>query len=321
MTAGTGDAGQLTVGVLGGGALGLGFALRVALSRHVALVYEPDESRRGELGEELADRLATLGRYNLLDETPATVARRVVIVRGLAEAIRGSALVQECVAEDLDIKRAVVADAAADLGERTPMASSSSAIGPSRIFSASAVEDRGLVGHPLNPPHLIPVVEVVPSPMTDPRVTSRAEEVYRAMGMRPVLVHKEVDGFVTNRLQAALLREAYHLVADGVVAPDDVDALVRDGLGRRWCFMGPFETADLNTRGGIATHAERLGPAYARFGREREGQDPWRTGAVEEVTAARREILSLEDWPERVRWRDEEIVRRMARRLAVEQEE
>ncbi len=101
--------------------------------------------------------------------------------------------------------------------------------------------------------------------------------------MSPVLVRREVEGFVFNRLQGALLREAYCLVRDGVASAADVDRVVRDGLGRRWAVLGPFETAELNTRGGIEAHAEKLGPAYARMGAERGQHDAWTPELVAQV--------------------------------------
>ena len=104
-----------------------------------------------------------------------------------------------------------------------------------------------------------------------------------------------------------MLREAYCLVRDGVADVDDIDRVVREGLGRRWAVIGPFETADLNTRGGIAEHARRLGPAYARMGAERGQDDPWTPELVEHVTAERRRLLPLDQWEERVAWRDRQL--------------
>src|SRR5688500_6615019 len=113
--------------------------------------------------------------------------------------------------------------------------------------------------------------------------------------MQPVLVRKEVEGFVFNRLQGALLREAYCLVRNGVASVEDIDRIVRDGLGLRWSVVGPFETADLNNRGGIEAHAEKMGPAYARMGAERGQHDPWTPDLVAKVAAARRRALPLAD--------------------------
>ena len=151
---------------------------------------------------------------------------------------------------------------------------------------------------------MLPVAEVVPSPETDGAVADRAMTFLRKAGMKPVLVRAEVEGFVYNRLQGAVLREAYCLVRDGVVDPDDIDMVMRDGLGLRWSVIGPFETVDLNTRGGIAAHAERLGPAYERMGAERGQHDPWTPDMVAQVTGARREKLPMEQWHERRGWRD-----------------
>ncbi len=162
--------------------------------------------------------------------------------------------------------------------------------------------------HPGNPPFLIRVVEIVPAPFTDAGTVQAATALLQSCGMEPVLVRKEVEGFVFNRLQGALLREAYCLVRDGVVSVEDVDQIVRDGLGLRWSVIGPFETADLNTQGGIAAHAEKMGPSYARMGAERGQHDPWTPDLVAKVTAERRARLPLERWAERVAWRDRRLM-------------
>ncbi len=121
-------------------------------------------------------------------------------------------------------------------------------------------------------------------------------------------VRREIEGFVYNRLQGAVLREAYCLVRDGVVDVEDVDRVMREGLGRRWAVIGPFETADLNTRGGIAAHAKRMGASYARMGAERGESDPWTDELIAAVTAQRRALLPLERWDERVAWRDSALL-------------
>ena len=116
----------------------------------------------------------------------------------------------------------------------------------------------------------------------------RAEVFFGSVGMVPVTLAREVEGFVFNRLQGALLREAYCLVRDGVVTAEGVDRAVRDGLGRRWAVLGPFETAALNVRGGVAAHAARMGEAYARMGAERGQHDPWTSELIEGVAAGSR---------------------------------
>ena len=136
--------------------------------------------------------------------------------------------------------------------------------------------------------------------------------------MSVVQVNKEVEGFVFNRLQGAVLREAYCLVRDGVVGVDDLDKIMRDGLGLRYAFIGPFETSDLNVRGGIAAHAARMGEAYRRMGAERGQDDPWTDDLVADVDRQRRAVLPLEQWEDRVAWRDRALMamNRLKRDLA-----
>lgn len=126
--------------------------------------------------------------------------------------------------------------------------------------------------------------------------------------MTPVRVNREIEGFLFNRLQGALLREAYCLVRDGVADVADVDRAISQGLGIRWSVIGPFETVDLNTRGGIRAHAERLGLAYARMGAERGQNDPWTPELVGKVESQRRGALPLDQWQDRVSWRDRRMM-------------
>jgi 3-hydroxyacyl-CoA dehydrogenase len=172
------------------------------------------------------------------------------------------------------------------------------------------------VVHPANPPYLLRVVEIVPAPFTDAKVTAQVMELMAFAEMSTVLIHREIEGFVFNRLQGAVLREAYALVRDGIATVADIDRLVRDGLGLRWSVMGPFETVDLNTRGGIAAHAERMLPAYRRMGEERgERALAWPQDVFEKVIAERRAALPLEDWEDRVAWRDRELMALLVHRL------
>ena len=192
--------------------------------------------------------------------------------------------------------------------EPAVIASTSSAITASTIATDLRTRSRCLVAHPGNPPYLLPVVELVPAPFTDPEIVTRAEVFFGSVGMEPIKLAREVEGFVFNRLQAALLREAYCLVRDGVVTAEGVDRAVRDGLGRRWAVVGPFETSALNVRGGIEAHAARMGEAYARMGAERGQHDPWTTELVEQVAADLERRLPAAGWEEHVARRDEAMI-------------
>lgn len=296
------------VAVIGGGSIGVAFAVVFASAGRLVRLFEPDETRRAAVPGLLRARLDDLQSYSLLDEAPDAIARRVTLADDLAEAVAGAVYVQECAPEVLALKQELFAALDRLAPPHAVLASASSFIAASAFASGLAGRHRILVTHPGNPPFLIRVVEIVPAPFTDPASVQAATALLQSCGMEPVVVHKEVEGFVFNRLQGALLREAYCLVRDGVVAVEDVDRIVRDGLGLRWSVVGPFETADLNTQGGIAAHATKMGPSYTRMGAERGQHDPWTPDLVAKVTAERRAQLPLERWAERVAWRDRRMM-------------
>jgi L-gulonate 3-dehydrogenase len=288
------------VAIAGAGSIGVAWAVVFARAGHDVALYEPDAVRREAAPREIAERLAAPPRDGAPARDAAPPRGAVVLHAQLRAALSGADHVQECVPEDLALKR----DLFARLHELTadiPLASSSSALTASEFAPGIA---RALVAHPANPPHILRVVELVPAPFTDPAMVDSVESMMTGVGMSPVRIRREIEGFVYNRLQGALLREAYCLVRDGVADVDDVDRVVREGLGRRWAVIGPFETADLNTRGGIEAHARRLGPAYERMGAERGQHDPWTPELVAHVSAERRKRLPLREWDERVAWRD-----------------
>ena len=295
--------------IAGAGSIGVAFALLFAKSGFRVNLWDALEEALPRAKSELTEKLAMLVEHGLLEDSRDTVLERVTFEPLLAEALKGAELVQECVPENLEIKKQVFQELGALSEPYAVLASSSSAIVASQFASEIPARDRVLIGHPGNPPYLIPVIEIVPSEFTSAETVERAQRVYREAGLKPVLVNSEIEGFIFNRLQGAVLREAWCLVRDGIASVDDIDEVMRSGLGRRWAFIGPFETSDLNTRGGTEVHAERMGPAYERMGKERGQFDPWTPDLVREVVRQRREILPLEDWGSRVLWRDEQLMK------------
>ena len=200
--------------------------------------------------------LADLAAQDMLNGADAAIVRgRMAPAATLAEALADAAWAQENAPEDLAIKRALWRDLDALAGPGTILASSTSAIVPSRFTEGLAGRARCLTCHPINPPYLIPAVELVPSPWTAADTMARAEAVMRGLGQAPIVMQRELDGFVMNRMQGALLEEAFRLVADGYCTTADVDTGLKDGLALRWSFMGPFETIDLNAPGGVRDYA------------------------------------------------------------------
>ncbi|SDZ54785.1 3-hydroxyacyl-CoA dehydrogenase [Herbiconiux ginsengi] len=328
------DAARPVVAIAGAGSIGVAFAVLFASAGHPVRVWDAFPEAFERARADLRSRLGLLAEFGLLAESPSLVAGRVSFEAELADALGAAVLVQECAPERVELKRELFAAVAAVAPADAILASSSSAITPSTILAGlepagvvpadrdaagvdaaeldvalTGVAARLIVAHPGNPPYLLPVIELVPSPATDAAVLDRASALYRGAGLRPVLVRKEVEGFLFNRLQGAVLREAYALVRDGVATVDDIDEVVRSGLGRRWSFIGPFETVDLNTRGGLESHAEKMGPAYERMGAERGQHDPWTPDLVATAVAQRRALLPLDEWEARVRWRDEQLMR------------
>ncbi len=296
------------IAISGGGSIGVAWALVFARAWHEVALHEPDETRRAEIPADLLGRLEALAAGGLLAEEPAGVAARVGLADTLADAVAGAVHVQECAPERLELKQGLFRELDELATAETTLASSSSALTIGEIAADLPGRARCLVAHPGNPPYLLPVVELVPAAFTAPETVERATALLTDAGMSPVLVRREVEGFVFNRLQGALLREAYCLVRDGVASATDVDRVVRDGLGRRWAVLGPFETAELNTRGGLEAHAEKLGPAYARMGAERGQDDAWTPELVAQVAAELRTHGSPGSWDERVARRDDALI-------------
>jgi L-gulonate 3-dehydrogenase len=299
---------QAPVAVIGGGSIGTSWAIVFARVGHPVALYDPDPGRRAAASGEILERLVALGKAQLIGDAPESIAARVSVHAELEAALAGAVHVQECAPEQLELKRALFAELDALADPLAVLASSSSAITISETAAGLPGRARCLVVHPANPPHLLPVVELVPADFTDQAVFERTAALLTNAQMSPVRVNVEIEGFVYNRLQGALLREAYCLVRDGVISVEELDRVVREGLGRRWAVIGPFETTDLNTRGGVAVHGPRMRDAYARMGALRGQDDPWTDDLIERVTAERRALMPLSDWDQRVAWRDRVLI-------------
>jgi len=296
------------IAIVGAGSIGAAWAIVFAETGHRVRLQDTDRGRLDASRNDIRARLADLVAHGLAGAPVDEVMGRIHFMTDLPDAVAGAGYVQECVPEDLDLKRRLFADLDARAAPDAVLASSSSFLPASSFAGDLAGRARCLVVHPGNPPYLLRVAELVPAPFTDAEIVARTAALLSACAMQPVSLRREIDGFVFNRLQGALLREAYCLVRDGVASTADIDRIVRDGLGLRWSVIGPFESVDLNTRGGIAAHAQRMGPAYLRMGRERGQNDPWTDELVARVTAERRAVLPLADWEERVAWRDRALM-------------
>jgi carnitine 3-dehydrogenase len=247
------------VAVIGAGVIGAGWAA-LFLARGLDVVaFDPDPGAPQRLRQAVDEAWPSLIRLGLADGADRA---KLGFATSVEDAVRAADFVQECGPENAAIKQELFAELDAATPAAVPIASSSSGFTPSQLQQMCTVApERILVGHPFNPAYLIPLVEVVPGPRTDPDITARCMQFYAGLGKRPVHVRQEVPGHLANRLQAALWREAYSLVERGVASVSDIDTAIAHGPGLRWALLGPLINQHLSGgAGGMAHTLTHLGP-------------------------------------------------------------
>jgi L-gulonate 3-dehydrogenase len=303
--------------IVGAGLIGRAWAHVFARGGWDVRVWDPSAAQRDAAGELIGRSLHELARHGLVKD-PAAAARRVVIVQTLDEAVYGAEYVQESGPETLEAKRETFAALDRAAPANAVLASSTSAIVASKFTEALAGRARCLVAHPVNPPHLVPVVELCGAPWTSPEAKARALQVLRDVGQVPIEVKREIDGFILNRLQVALLTEAFRLVQEGYVSPEDLDHTIADGLGLRWAFMGPFETIELNAPRGVADYCERYVPWFRRYVADLPPAGVWDDASWERVVAAWARSPDARQIAEKSSWRDERLAALVAHKRGQE---
>jgi carnitine 3-dehydrogenase len=246
------------VAVIGAGTIGASWAaLFLAHGLEVA-VYDPAADSEARVRDFVARAWPTLTRLGLAERADPD---RMRFHADPAEAAKGAPFIQESGPENLAAKRVLFARMEQGLGPETIVASSTSGLRPSDLQAGRIGPERYLVGHPFNPPHLIPLVELVGGQATDPAVLDWAAAFYRSVGKRPIMIRREVVGHVANRMQVALYREAIHLALEGIASMEDIDAAIAYGPGLRWAIMGPHMAHHLaGGEGGLRHLLEHIGP-------------------------------------------------------------
>jgi 3-hydroxyacyl-CoA dehydrogenase len=309
------------VAIIGTGFIGRAWAISFARAGHEIALWDASESASGAALAFIEALLPDLAQYDLLGgATPGQIRARMQVAQTLEAALDGVGHVQENMPEDLALKREIFARLDAAAGPNAILASSTSAILPSKFTQDLAGRARCLVVHPINPPYLIPAAEVVPAPWTDPGVVEGAAAFLRAAGHAPIVMKREIDGFVMNRLQGALLEEAFRLVEAGYASAEDVDIGLREGLALRWSFMGPFETIDLNAPAGVRDYVERYQSIYAGIFPTVQWRTDWTGPALDRIEAERRASLPAERLGERQAWRDRRLMALAAHKRRAERE-
>ncbi|MER8549436.1 3-hydroxyacyl-CoA dehydrogenase [Mesorhizobium sp. M1169] len=309
------------VAIVGSGFIGRAWAISFARAGHDVRMWDQAPAAASGARDYIAGVLGDLGANDLLrGQAVDTVLGRIIIVEELGEALADAVHVQENTPENLEVKRDVFSRIDALSGPQAVIASSTSALLPSRFTDHLEGRHRCLVVHPINPPYLIPAAEVVPAPWTSAETVERTRAFLVEAGHAPLVMKRELDGFIMNRLQGALLEEAFRLVADGYASVEDVDTGLRDGLALRWSFMGPFETVDLNAPGGVRDYVERYQAIYSNIFPQMLRRVDWAGEVMETVEAERRKRLPREELGERQVWRDRRLMALAAHKKKSDQE-
>ena len=296
-----------SVAVVGTGLIGQAWALVFARAGCDVRIWDGN-SEALKKARELIAALAQELQESSLVENAGDLMSNIRVCEQLSHALANVDYVQESIPEVLSVKQLLYAQ----LDTLTPpdavIGSSTSSIPASEFTENLVHRQRCLVSHPVNPPYLIPVVEICGAPWTAPEAIQICIDLMTRVKQKPVHVRRELDGFILNRLQGALLREAFRLVEQGFVDVDGLDVTIREGLGLRWSFMGPFETIDLNAPGGLEDYCQRYGEMYRSIAEDQVSAKPWSPELVEQLHKARRALAPAESMADRRHWRDRRLM-------------
>lgn len=305
------------IACIGAGNVGSAWAVVFARAGHHVTIYDVDPSRVRSVALPRIDRaLETLDTAMPTGENTAVIRERIEVSTDLSGAVSDADYVQESVREDVAIKRDVFAQIAASAPPTSVLASSTSALPGSTFLMDIEGPERALVAHPVNPPSHIPLVELCPTPATSQQTLDSARDLLDEARMKPIVLRKEIDGFILNRLQYTLVAEAMHLIGEGYCTAQDIDTVMTDGLALRWASIGPFMTAHLNATNGFAGFVEQLGPMMKRMGQDARTDYDWTDEQVDAIHEWLCGAQPVEGIPEAQSWRDARIL--AARRMQTE---
>ena len=293
------------IAVIGCGVVGSSWALVFSRAGYDVSIYDASPTAQQDTVAFVRAALTALNVQGLAGDDPLEVVlARLTTTSSLEEALAGAEYVQESAPEQLEIKRELYRKLDRLAAPTVTIGSSTSGLPASCFTEGLAHARRCLVVHPINPPHLIPLVEIVPSPWTAAEVVDTAMVIMRKVGQSPIRLTREINGFVVNRIQSAVLAEAFRLIEDGICEASDVDKAVADGLGLRWFFMGPFETIDLNAQTGIAEYCKNLGLMYHGLAKEQADPRNWTPALIKAIEDQRRLVTPADQLSARRSWRD-----------------
>ena len=293
--------------IVGGGNIGSSWALVFLLHGYRVSLYDKNYEVQSLSKKYIKRGLNLFTKSKNLDKLKIkSILSRIKFFKDLEDALYETKYVIEAINENLNDKINVFKEISKIVDKDIVIASSSSFIPISKISENTINKHRCLNLHPGNPPYLLRFAEIVPSTFTSKKTLDQTKYLLKSVKLHPIILKKEIEGFVFNRLQGALLQEAYSLVNDDIISASDIDLLVKSGLGLRWSVLGPFETIDLNTKGGIENHSKIMIPFYKSMFSENKKSN-FETKGIKKVILERRKILPLENLSKRISWRDKTI--------------
>ncbi|XP_067418945.1 lambda-crystallin homolog [Emydura macquarii macquarii] len=250
------QAGQVVV--IGSGLIGRSWAMVFAGGGFKVKLYDVVQQQITSALEYISKEMKELEKSGMLKGT-LSAEKQLSLISGsvdLKAAVEGAIFIQECTPEKLELKKKIFGQLDLIVNNDVILSSSTSTLLPTKLFTGLKHVKQCIVAHPVNPPYYVPLVELVPHPETETSIVDNTYALMKKIGQSPVRLTKEIDGFVLNRLQYAVISEAWRLVGEGVVSPADLDLVMSDGLGMRYAFIGLLETMHLNAEG-MTNYCER----------------------------------------------------------------
>jgi len=293
------------VGIVGSGLIGRSWSMLFASVGYQVMLYDILPEQIQTALKETEKELKNLESKGLLRGNLNAVEQFACIsgTNDIKQLVRGAMFIQECIPERLDMKHSLYKQLDDIVEANTILSSSTSTFLPSLFSKDLKHKENIIVSHPVNPPYYVPLVEVVPAPWTKPEVVKKTRALMEEIGQKPVTLSREIEGFALNRIQYAILNEVWRLVESGILDVKDVDSVMSDGLGMRYAFLGPLETAHLNAEG-MANYFERYSKTMYAVS-ETMGPTPKMEGPMAENIAKQcNEMVPIDKLPERRAYRD-----------------
>ncbi|KAK9507231.1 hypothetical protein O3M35_007137 [Rhynocoris fuscipes] len=293
------------IGVIGSGLIGRSWAMLFTGAGYKVYIYDVVKQQVENAKDDIRQQMETLEKNNLL-RGKLSAKQQFSLINGtnsLEECLSGALYIQECIPENLDLKKELYQKVDNIVNDKTILASSTSTFLPSLFSEGLKHRKNVIVAHPVNPPYYVPLVEIVPAPWTDKQVALKTKELMSEIGQSPVFLNKEIPGFALNRIQYVILNECWNLLKDGVLNVEDIDKVMSEGLGMRYAFLGPLETAHLNAEG-MMNYCERYSNSMYNVCKTMPPPPKFEGPLVKEMANQLTAKIPLDKLQQRRAWRD-----------------